>query len=149
MNVPENALPIQYTQNFVLKYDHLPIQHSLHILRSTFGMSVHERYWSCDSTIENTSLDTRVMESPLSHRTRDKLNWFSCTNWSGLNTIGFSYQNLKYISFQLSIVSINLFFFFFLFFSVFTFFIQFITKQYIYIYVIYSKHRSMSLTSVQ
>ena len=93
---------------FVLKYDHLPIQHSLHILRSTFGMSVHERYWSCDSTIENTSLDTRVMESPLSHRTRDKLNWFSWTNWSGLNTIGFSYQNLKYISFQLSIVSIKL-----------------------------------------
>jgi len=32
--------------------------------------------------------------------------------------------------------------FFLIFFSVFTFFIQFITKQYIYIYVIYSKHRS-------
>jgi len=32
--------------------------------------------------------------------------------------------------------------------SFFTFFIQFITKQYTYIYVIYSKHRSISLTSV-
>ena len=38
--------------------------------------------------------------------------------------------------------------FFFVFFSVYTFFIQFITKQYIYIYVIYSQHRSMSLISV-
>ena len=40
-----------------------------------------------------------------------------------------------------------LFYFYVVFFSLF-FFIQFITKQYIYIYVIYSKHRSMSLTSV-
>ena len=62
---------------------------------------------------------------------------------------------LHVLQFRALVYSINLlllfyflYYYYYIFFSVFTFFIQFITKQYIHITVIYSKHRNLSLTSV-
>ena len=62
---------------------------------------------------------------------------------------------LHVLQFSALVYSINLlllfyflYYYYYIFFSVFTFFIQFITKQYIHITVIYSKHRTLSLTSV-
>lgn len=73
----------------------IPMQQSLHILRSIFGMSLHEIYSSLELTMRNTSRCTRVMSSLLSHITRAREVCLIWRSWSGLKTIEFSYQNLE------------------------------------------------------
>ncbi len=73
----------------------LPSQQSCHMRRSIWGMSSQLLYpWGSSATLK-TSCWTRVMLSPLSHSTRVREACFNCVSWAGVNTPGFSYQNLN------------------------------------------------------
>lgn len=72
----------------------LPSQQSCHIRKSIWGTSSQFPYpWGRSATV-NTSRWTRVMLSPLSQTTRARDACLSCVSCAGVNTPGFSYQNL-------------------------------------------------------
>ena len=79
---------------------YLPLQHSVQNLRSISGIKLHLRSGDSSPSFVNRNAFSTIsaISSPESHITLLRVACLICTNWSGLNTPGFSYQNLEYFS---------------------------------------------------
>lgn len=75
----------------------IPPLHSNQSRRSILGIDLHgNNLGDCSSGNLNTSLDVRVMLSPLSQRTLASEACLICVSFAGLKVEGFSYQNLQH-----------------------------------------------------
>ena len=83
---------------------HIPWQHSVQNRKSICVKSLQDtKAGDCLFGRINTFLVTSVMSSPLSQRTRPSDVCLICISCSGLNTEGFSYQNLSNIKITYSL----------------------------------------------